>query len=117
MINEEEFELIFNIQANKKFIFNNLTLTLPTDFDEKNFLKLKDTLKKLKGEVYSINSVQDILEEIEEITLYDEYKSINALVDENISENKINLNFIIEEMQKLFVEKINIFGNNITREM
>ena len=116
MINEEEFELIFNIQANKKFIFNNLTLTLPTDFDEKNFLKLKDTLKKLKGKVYSINSVQDILEEIEEITLYDEYKSINALVDENISENKINLNFIIEEMPKLFVEKINIFGNNITRE-
>ena len=116
MINEEEFELIFNIQANKKFIFNNLNLTLPTDFDEKNFLKLKDTLKKLKGKVYSINSVQDILEEIEEITLYDEYKSINALVDENISENKINLNFIIEETPKLFVEKINIFGNNITRE-
>ena len=50
------------------------------------------------------------------ITLYDEYKSINALVDENISENKINLNFIIEETPKLFVEKINIFGNNITRE-
>ena len=116
MINEEEFELIFNIQANKKFIFNNLTLTLPTDFEEKNFLKLQGTLKKLKGEVYSINSVQDILEEIEEITLYDEYKSINALVDEDISENKINLNFIIEETPKLFVEKINIFGNNITRE-
>ena len=37
MINEEEFELIFNIQANKKFIFNNLTLTLPTDFEEKIF--------------------------------------------------------------------------------
>ena len=58
MINEEEFELIFNIQANKKFIFNNLTLTLPIDFEEKNFLKLQGTLKKLKGEVYSINSVQ-----------------------------------------------------------
>ena len=65
MINEEEFELIFNIQANKKFIFNNLTLTLPTDFEEKIF-KTSSTLKKLKGEVYSINSVQDILEEIEE---------------------------------------------------
>ena len=116
MINKEEFELIFNIQANKKFIFNNLTLTLPTDFEEKNFLKLQGKLKKLKGEVYSINSVQDILEEIEEITLYDEYKSINALVDEDILENKINLNFIIEETPKLFVEKINIFGNNITRE-
>ena len=116
MINKEEFELIFNIQANKKYIFNDLRVTLPVDFEESNFLKLKETFNKLKGETYSINSVQDILEKIEEITLYDEYKSINALVDEDISDNKINLNFIIEEMPKLFVEKINIFGNNITRE-
>ena len=116
MINKEEFELIFNIQANKKYIFNDLRVTLPVDFEESNFLKLKETFNKLKGETYSINSVQDILEKIEEITLYDEYKSINALVDEDIIDNKINLNFIIEEMPKLFVEKINIFGNNITRE-
>ena len=116
MINKEEFELIFNIQAKKKYIFNDLRVTLPVDFEESNFLKLKETFNKLKGETYSINSVQDILEKIEEITLYDEYKSINALVDEDIIDNKINLNFIIEEMPKLFVEKINIFGNNITRE-
>ena len=31
-------------------------------------------------------------------------------------DNKINLNFNIEETEKFFVEKINIFGNNITRE-
>ena len=29
---------------------------------------------------------------------------------------KLNLNFKIEETEKFFVEKINIFGNNITRE-
>ena len=116
IINKDEFELIFNIQANEKYVFNDLTISLPADFEENNFLKLKKTLNQLKGEIYSINSVQDILEEIEEITLYDEYKSINALVDEKIDDNKINLNFIIEEMPKLFVEKINIFGNNITRE-
>ena len=29
---------------------------------------------------------------------------------------KLNLNFKIEETEKIFVEKINIFGNNVTRE-
>ena len=31
-------------------------------------------------------------------------------------DNKINLNFNIKETEKYFVEKINIFGNNITKE-
>ena len=31
-------------------------------------------------------------------------------------DNKINLKFNIEETDKFYVEKINIFGNNVTRE-
>ena len=38
------------------------------------------------------------------------------LFEEDIVENKINLNFIINEAEKYVVEKINIFGNNVTRE-
>ena len=82
---------------------------------KKIFQKWK-LLENFKGEIYSINSVQNILEQIEEVTLYDEYKSINALVEEDIVDNIINLNFIIEEMPKVFVERINILGNNVTRE-
>ena len=32
-------------------------------------------------------------------------------------ENKLDLKFIILETEKLLVEKINIFGNNITEEI
>ena len=35
---------------------------------------------------------------------------------EEIIENKLNLKFDIKETEKIFVEKINIYGNNITRE-
>ena len=35
LINDDEFELIFNIDAKKKFYFNNLKLNLPIDFDKK----------------------------------------------------------------------------------
>ena len=37
-------------------------------------------------------------------------------MEEDILDNKINLTFKIDETEKFYVEKINIFGNNITRE-
>ena len=116
LLGEDEFELIFNINPNKKFLFNNLTLSIPDDFSEDNFSSLKDLFSKIKGTSYSINTVNKILEQIDKITLNEEYKSINASVDENIYENKLDINFIIEESEKFYVERINIFGNNITRE-
>ena len=96
LINADEFELIYNIESDKKFFFNDLKLIIPSDFEEENFSKLRKLLENFKGEIYSINSVQNILEQIEEVTLYDEYKSINALVEEDIVDNIINLNFIFE---------------------
>ena len=116
LINQNEFELIFNIQANEKFYFNDLNLKLPNDFDPENFINLNQFLENLKGEPYSINKVRDILEEIDIITLSEQFQSVSAEVDETIFDQKIDLNFIIEESKIVFVERINIFGNNVTRE-
>ena len=116
LINEDEFELIFNINANEKFVFDNIVLNLPIDFEKSNFDSLNDLFEDLKGQNYSINKVEKILEEIDKVTLEEQYESISANVQENIIGNKINLEFIIEKSEKLFVEKINIFGNNVTRE-
>ena len=38
-IDKNNFELIFNIQAGKKFYFNELKLNLPNDFSKENFTK------------------------------------------------------------------------------
>ncbi len=116
LLNDEEFELIFNINPNNKYYFNKLTLKIPDDFNKNNFNKLNELFLKLEGESYSINTVNKILDELDKITLNEEYKTINANVDESIYENKIDLIFNIKESKKMFVEKINIFGNNITRE-
>tara|TARA_Y100000996_G_scaffold414585_1_gene405914 strand:- start:4 stop:2259 length:2256 start_codon:yes stop_codon:yes gene_type:complete len=116
LINEEDFELIFNIIPRNKIYFNKLSLNIPNDFNLNNFEELTELFDKLKGEPYSINKVNSILDKIDKITLNEEYKSINANVDETIVDNKLDLNFNIEEAERLFVEKINIFGNNITRE-
>ncbi len=116
MVNNQNFELIFNIDANKKYYFGDLVLKLPTDFEKNNFVQLNELFEKIRGKPYSINSVKKILDKIDLVTINEEYKSLSAEVNEEVTSNKINLTFIIEEGQKYIVEKINIFGNNVTQE-
>ena len=116
LIKDNEFELIFNIQSGEKIFFGDLSVILPADFDMNNYSQLNELFKELKNEPYSINSVDKILEEIDNITINDEFKTINANVEQVVENNKLNIKFIIEEADKYFVEKINIKGNNITKE-
>jgi outer membrane protein insertion porin family len=115
-LKKDQFELIYNIDANDKIYFGNLSINLPDDFLDENFIKLNQLFVNLEGQEYSINAVEDILNTIDEITLNEEFKTITASVNEEVIENKINIEFIINESEKYFVEKINILGNNITRE-
>ena len=116
IIKDDEFELIFNIEANPKVFFGDLTLDLPSDFDENNFKKIKKLFTKIKGTPYSINMINKILDEVDLISSVEQYQFINVTVLENLKENKLNLVFKILETEKYYVKKINIYGNNITSE-
>jgi len=116
LINDTEFELIYNIVPNKKYSFNNLSLNLPTDFDPKNFSDLKTLLTDLKGATYSLFTIENILNEIDKIILDEEYKTLKSEVVEDIFEDKINLTFNVSEGEKFIINRINVFGNNITQE-
>jgi len=57
------------------------------------------------------------LDEIKNISLYEQYVSINATIKENIiDDNKLNIVFEIQKDKPFYVEKINVYGNNITDE-
>ena len=116
MTDDETFELVFNIDANSKIFFGDLKIDLPSDFSESNYQEVVKFFNKLENEPYSINRVEDIVEKIEMITINEQYESIKANVKESIVSNKININFEIEETEKVFIERINIFGNNVTLE-
>jgi len=116
MINDQEFELIFNIETNPKLYFGKLKIDLPTDFSQSNYESLDKFFDELENEPYSLYRVETILEKIENITVNEQYESIKATVEETIIDNKINITFNIEETEKMFIERINIFGNNITKE-
>ncbi len=115
-IDNESFELIFNINAKNRVKFGNLNLILPNDYDQNNFKKITNTLKELKGKNYSLNRIKEILDDIDQIVLSEQFESIKAQVDETLVNDSLDLEFIITETDKRFVERINIFGNNVTEE-
>ena len=116
LVNETEFELIYNVVPNDRFFFDKISLDLPIDFDQSNFKSLNKLFKKLNGKRYSLFIIEDILDEIDKIILDEEYKTLKTEVDENVIDNKINLTFSVTEGKKFIVDRINIYGNNITRE-
>ena len=116
-LDDGKFDLVFNINAGEKFFFNDLKLILPDEYNRENFSKIDSLFAKLKEKPYSYNRVEKILDEVENIALQDQYASINATVEENIVDNnKIDFFVSIGELKKEYIERINIVGNNITRE-
>ena len=116
LIDNDEFEIIFNIDSGNKTYFNEMNIVFPDNFTKDNYGKIEALFTKLKGEKYSINSVEKILREIDKITIQEEFKSSRAFVKEQLENDKLNIDFVIEESTQYFVEKINIYGNNITQE-
>ena len=115
--NNGSFKLIFKINSGKKFTFNKLTITLPDDYDPKYFVKINNLLNKLENQNYSLNKINKILKEIDNIALLKQYEFIDAVVSEDIVEDdKLDITFSLIETDKFYVERINILGNQHTLE-
>ncbi len=111
------FKLVYNIDSGNKFFFNDFNLNLPKDYTETDFSEIKKIFKKLKDEEYSLDSINLILEEIDNIASLQLYDFINAEVEETfLDNNRINFNFKIVDSEKFYVERINILGNFNTIE-
>ncbi|MDB2428043.1 outer membrane protein assembly factor BamA [Candidatus Pelagibacter bacterium] len=117
IIQDNNFNLTYNINAGKKFFFNNLNLSIPTDYNPDNFKFIQLLLDDMKDKPYSSNSINKLLNEIDNIAVTKQYEFINASFKENIvNENQIDIEFLINDSQKLYVDRINIVGNDITNE-
>ncbi len=115
-LNDESFELIFDIDPGKKYYFNELKLSLPVDYKKENFKEIDNILSSLSGKVFSNSKIEKIINEIDKIALREQYQFINAKVVETFIDNKIDFEIKIEELDKYYVERVNIFGNTYTIE-
>ena len=116
IIKDNNFMITYNIDAGKKFYFDNVELIIPTDYDISNFKDIENQLNDKKNTEYSFKKIENLLDEIDKIAVTKQFEFINASFEEKLSENKINIKFIIDETQKLYVNRVNIIGNDITNE-
>ena len=116
LITNDNFVLTYNIDAGKKYFFGKFKLDLPVDYNPDDFNKLSKKLNKLEDEKYNLNEIEKILDEIEQIALAKNYEFISTNIVENVSGNKIDFLLEFIETEKLYVDRIDILGNNVTSE-
>ena len=117
ILDDNSFKLVFNINAGNLYTVNKTKLEMPIDYNLSNFNEVQKLLNELEGTLYSFSKISKIVKEIDKISLSREYDFINAtILEDKLDNNKININFKVTESEKLYVERVNIFGNNITEE-
>ena len=116
VIKDNNFMITYNIDAGEKYFFDKVKLITPSDYDRNNFQAIETELNNLKNTEYSYKKIENLLDKIDNIAATKQFEFINASFDEEILENKINIKFIIDETKKLYVNRINIVGNDITNE-
>ena len=115
--NDEQFELIFNINADEKYYFDNIKFSNKENIDFKILDIFEKKFDKLKGKYYSFKKIKSVVDEINEFTLLNEYLFINAKLNEIVkSDNKIDILINFDDLDKIYVDRINIYGNFITDE-
>ena len=115
--NNGSFKLTFNINAGKKFKFNELDLILSEEYDKKYFVEIDKELNELKEKDYSLSKIEKVLRKVDKIALSKQYEFINASLSEKIiDDNKLNISITLVDTEKFYVEKINILGNEYTIE-
>ena len=116
-LNNQFFELNYNIDSGEKFYFNKISLDISDDFEKENFNNIVKKINNLKGKEYSQKKLNKIVDEIDSVVLQKEFVFLNTKYDlQVVKNNNININLKFENLEKFYVERINIFGNFITEE-
>ena len=102
IFNDNHFNLVYNIDAGNIYTIRNTKLVLPDDFDQKDFKKVENTLSKLKDEKYSLNKLNKVVEQIDQISVSRLYDFIDATIEtEIIGDDKLDIKFVVKESEKI----------------
>ena len=119
IINDEgNVDLIYSIEAGKRYVIKKIGTNIDQVFDKNIFFDLEKSYQKYIGEFYSPFSITVLLKDIDEIIENNNLQFVEHNVEEKLDEStgEIEILFNIFEAKKILVERINIVGNNITNE-
>ena len=115
--NLNQFELTFNINAGKKYFFDDVRIEENNNISREKLEIFEKKLANLNGAKYSKKLINELVNELNDFTLENDFIFINANYKEIIKkENLIDVIFTFDDIKKQYVERINILGNYITDE-
>ena len=109
-------EIIYSIDEGERYIVKKISTNIDVVFDKKIFFPLNKTFEKYIGDYYSPFKVKKILENLDEIIDTNNLQFVEHNVEEQIGDKSINIILNVYEGEKNLIERINVFGNNITNE-
>ncbi len=118
-INDEgNVDLIYSIEAGKRYVIKKISTNIDQVFDKNIFFDLEKSYQKYIGKYYSPFSITSLLKDIDELIENNNLQFVEHNVEEKLDRNlgEIEVLFNIFESQKILVERIDIVGNNITNE-
>ena len=117
ILDENQFELVFNINAGDKFIFNNISFDKKKDISFDKISIFEKNFDDLRNKRYSEKDLKILIEDINKFILENEFIFINANYETLVlNDNKIDVLIKFEDLKKEYVERINVVGNYITDE-
>ena len=118
IINDQnQFELVFNIDSGKKFFFSNVNIKEADNIQIEDFAIFQEKFKDFEGEKYSKKKLENLINELNDYTLKNDFIFINATYTEILKDNNlIDVIITLDDVKKNYVERINILGNFITDE-
>ena len=111
-------DLIYSIDAGKRYRINKIYISADPIYDKDTFVQLESNFKDYIGKYYSPFSVKKLLDSIDELISDKNLQFVEHNVEEKVNEksSEIEIKFNIYESEKTSVERINIVGNNVTNE-
>ena len=110
------FDLIYSIDAGKRFIVNKISTNLDPTFDKKLFFELEKEYDKYVGDYYSPFKIKKLLDSLDKIIEEKNIQFVEHNVQEQIEGSNISVTLNIFEGEKVLIERINVTGNEVTNE-
>ena len=109
-------ELIYSIDEGPRYTIKKISTNIDKVFDKEIFFPLNKVFEKYVGDYYSPFKVKKILTSLDSIIDINNLQFVEHNVEEELEDGTIKIKINIFEGEKNLIERINIYGNNITSE-
>ncbi len=113
-LNNNDFEIIITVNEGEKYNFG--VIKVSNELEKMNADLIKRSLPFSQGNIYDASKIKDSVEGIKDLAELEGYSfiEINPLLEKNDDKGTVDVNILINEGPRVYVNKINISGNTRT---